>query len=83
MKLLIKNRNFIFLCNEAAIKTGRGCNYGNLGMHIPLKILIFFFFKILCWSDKSRASLGLQVSSVQSQVFKQGLSIQSHLKVCN
>lgn len=44
MKLLIKNRNFKFLYNEAVIKTGRGCNYGNLGMHIPLKILIFFFF---------------------------------------
>lgn len=40
-KVINKNRNFNFLYNEAEIKTGRGCNYGNLGPISHLKILSF------------------------------------------
>lgn len=41
-KVTNKNRNFNFLHNEAKIKTGRGCNYGNLSPTSHLKILFFF-----------------------------------------
>lgn len=42
-KVTNKNRNFNSLYNEAKIKTGRGCNYGNLSPTPHLKILVFFF----------------------------------------
>ena len=47
-KVINKNRNFNFLYNEAEIKTGRGCNYGNLGPTSHLMILRIFFKKRLC-----------------------------------
>ena len=47
-KVTNKNRNFNSLYNEAKIKTGRGCNYGNLSPTPHLKILVFFFLKEDC-----------------------------------
>lgn len=29
------NKKGNFLCEEAKMKTGKGCNYGNRGMHFP------------------------------------------------